>query len=293
MRRCDICHTPIPLGEDCCPNCGYRYRTERKASQSDLAVKKKKYMSQFQPHPNPASKKISVSRPTASQRSKKAYQSQKTPRSLVIAITFCIVIAMMIPGIVISVIGNIKNFLPDTEVVESGYEYFSSAAELKLSYPELAKPILTFKEKAENFLGDDSDVFLYESYDVYNGDLDSVYLSYSWYGDLDNSMDINYYYYGFDWNESVHITIPDFDQNDDSGKMMTMMAEYMGADTDEIKQLCLNLYEKNKNDFTSEHDVYDSVEYGDDCILSISLTSNVIDDHHSYLSFELVRTFEV
>ena len=30
MRKCDICSTPIPLGSNRCPNCGFIYRKERK-----------------------------------------------------------------------------------------------------------------------------------------------------------------------------------------------------------------------------------------------------------------------
>ena len=53
MRKCDICSTVIPFGEDRCPSCGFPYRPEGKLSDVDRYEKKEKYMSQFQPHPSP------------------------------------------------------------------------------------------------------------------------------------------------------------------------------------------------------------------------------------------------
>ena len=52
MRKCDICSTVIPIGTDRCPNCGFQYKPERK-----LDGQRKKYMSQFQPHPSPLDNK--------------------------------------------------------------------------------------------------------------------------------------------------------------------------------------------------------------------------------------------
>lgn len=34
MRKCDICHTPIPIGEKYCPKCGYKMPDSLKTNQA-------------------------------------------------------------------------------------------------------------------------------------------------------------------------------------------------------------------------------------------------------------------
>ena len=95
MRKCDICSTPIPLGSNRCPNCGFIYRKERKLNgrNDKREENKKEFMSQFVQHPfvNPAIKKP---KPKVTPSEEQKAKSQMKIISIIIE-SSCIIVIMI------------------------------------------------------------------------------------------------------------------------------------------------------------------------------------------------------
>lgn len=252
MRTCDICSTPIPFGTDRCPNCGYRYKPERKLNDHVRAQKKAEYMSQFQPHPSPldevkntftkmagvdwSGKIKSVSslktKPTVASRNK----NKKTIKSIVLAIVISSLIVTLIPigiGVFIG-ISNVFDGYVDSD--DYSYEWYESFDTLEMKYPEISKEVYPYREyildQANIYSGNDD---IYENYNIYGGQLDYGYLSCLLEVDgLFLDMSVERYTYDDEW--TVSYSISDFTDEGQVIKenMLQTLSKVSGESYDEM-----------------------------------------------------------
>jgi len=266
MRICDICSTPIPLGSDRCPKCGYRYREERRLNQEERKAKKAKYMSQFQQHPSPLDdlknktdtidfskvfdrlNDIKIS-PTRTQRRDGA----KTLKRIIITIVVLMAIFTVIPigvGIYMGltqVFTDLDYTISDEYEYDYVYEWYDTYDDLQYNFPELAKELDPYYNHIDNL------VFLYgdgyglsESYCVDGEVLDYAY--------IDASLEVNSNYisaqvYRYSSDVSWQETYYGYDYFDEN-EVPFINVEILKA-LSELTDVDYDWFYKNANEFVS------------------------------------------
>lgn len=216
MRTCDICSTPIPLGTDRCPNCGYRYRPEKSLNR---VSKKESYMSQFQPHPSPLdelkkgeipdfSKVYSTIKDTFNKQATRTVRPTRRKGNpfLIIPILILFMIAStFIFGVSYSFSQIFDSFDFMTEDIFEYHQHFDYYEDLPETCSYEIKPYYDRMVQ----LVDDYDIYDYgmmQSYDVYDGDDVSVWMQCSIeYEDVMVNIDYSTYEFDEPWTENYSV----------------------------------------------------------------------------------------
>lgn len=287
MRKCDICQTTIPLGQDRCPNCGYRMPKERRTnqSQSQREAKKKIYMAQFQPHPNPSNRAKNTKRMD--------WSSKKMPPKGLRKWIIPIVSVFLLPAftsLILGLVHSVSDFVVENNETEEAafpaFESFDNLTALEKAHPEIAKEISTVQKQAKEKLPNLDNCYMYESYHLEDQTLSDAYFSYSW---PDGIYDVSaiYFYYDGVWSETIEYYV--YAGGDDptlSKEVTYFMANYMEASQNDFYQACLQLFENNKNNEIMD----DSVSYKN---IDIELLLSVDEeDNWEYYDLSATREFE-
>lgn len=193
MRKCDICDTRIPFGEDRCPNCGFPYKPERKLSEEVREAKKEKYMSQFEPHPSPLDSLKKGEIPDFSKIydgvkgafNKQASRTIRPTRRkgnpfLIIPILIAFFVAStFIFGISYGITNIFEEFNSDFDIdfsdfededfYDDDYAWFESGAQLKDAYYDVYVEVEPYYNKMANYVSNTDDIM--EMYGVEYGQL--------------------------------------------------------------------------------------------------------------------------
>lgn len=285
MRKCDICQTPIPLGQDHCPNCGYRMPKERGASQSQRETKKKIYMAQFQPHPNPSNR---IKMPRQIDWANKKRMPKGIRKWIILMISIFLVPTFT--SLMIGLVRSVSDFVTENNEMEEidfpAFESFDNLVALEKAHPEIAKEISTVQEQAKKKLPNLDNCYMYESYHLEDQTLNDAYFSYSW---PDGIYDVSaiYFYYDGVWSETIEYYVYAGDDEDPtlSKEVAYFMANYMEASKNDFYRACLQLFENNKNNEILD----DNVSYKN---IDIELLFSV-DEEDNWEYYDLSATREL
>ncbi len=204
MRRCDICFTPIPAGQDTCPNCGYKLKPEKHATPEERQEKKRRYMAQFTPHPFDNS----------STEKKKQKTNSKVKLVLISLVILIIVIAVvLVAGFIIDVANTSSDVASTPSYVT---EEYGSLSALRDDYPDIAIHVDEVSQDLEECFSRvtaEDDPYTYQSFTVLDGAFASGYMTMSSFEDEDCQLDITFSNYYDDetvpWNESYEVVLDD------------------------------------------------------------------------------------
>lgn len=269
MRKCDICSTPIPLGQDRCPNCGYIYRAETKVNGENpdtklnttrKDAKMQQYMSQFQQHPFVKS---------VTNSSKKLYKTphnysfqMKRPVIIGCIVAFCIlfIIGNVVPSI-IEIVDNFDGQYDEIADYEEDIEQFDDIEILRSSYAEIAEQMEPYYKRLMDYPYNMEISHMYENYQVDDDEFDSGYMSIDFFeGEIFYNKTI--YNFGFGWDETFQMS-KTFEKDKFYNKQA--MKEYATlADVDDtlLYERCLEAYETAavEDDYCSSIAYYDEYE---------------------------------
>lgn len=239
MRKCDICSTPIPLGSNRCPNCGFIYRKERKLNgrNDKREENKKEFMSQFVQHPfvNPTIKK---SKPKVTPSEEQKAKSQMKIITIVIAISIAVrVLGNLIP----MVIDFVDEAVEEYQEPALAYQSYQNIEVLRFDYPDIADKIQPYYDRLLDYPDSLGEAVFYEDYQLVDEELTSVYMSLDFF-DHDNDYTRTFYNYGDRWDETISISKElnkgGFYSKDDIQKMATLA----DVDAEQLYERCLEIY---------------------------------------------------
>lgn len=252
MRKCDICSTPIPHGQNRCPNCGYIYRPD--ASSQVNKQKKEDYMAQFQPHP--------IGDETAPKENKPVFSKKKSHRNMLGILAIVIVVLVIGLGVGLFAAISQSDFLdldidqaipvPDFgNEVETFYDFNT----LKMEYPEIAGEMQNYYDLAQEEIGYQDADFI-EVYEIEDGQLTSAYMNWEIEKKEDMEYEYSLYDFGTGWQYSIDLCYdeevgePQFKEAD-----FQVLATFMNVDVSELYSFCMNYYahEKAGKDFGFEN----------------------------------------
>lgn len=240
MRKCDICSTPIPLGSNRCPNCGFIYRKERKLNgrNDKREENKKEFMSQFVQHPfvNPMIKKPKP-KITPSEEHKAIFQIK------IIAIVIAIITVV---GVLSNLIPMVISFIDETveeyQEPAKAFQSYQNIEVLRFDYPDIADKIQPYYDRLLDYPDSLGDAVFYENYELVDEQLTISYMSLDFF-DNESSYTKTIYNYGNEWEESISIS-KQFNEsgfyNKDDIKEMATLAD---VDAKQLYERCFEIYE--------------------------------------------------
>lgn len=168
--KCDVCLTPIPLGKDECPNCGYKIKTTH-INTYDASGKGHDHI---QVHSKNIQKRV-MNKQTS-------YKNMKTIKQIIVMTLSIIVLIGAFAPVIVSLLGNIDIFNEDIsvyedlsyeEAIEEGYDEDNTISSAYLFEDDL-------KEMMEDL--EYSDITCYEHINKYDEDASlTAYTSVSGY----------------------------------------------------------------------------------------------------------------
>lgn len=239
MRKCDICSTPIPLGSNRCPNCGFIYRKERKLNgrNDKREENKKEFMSQFVQHPfvNPTIKK---SKPKVTPSEEQKAKSQMKIITIVIAISIAVgVLGNLIP----MVIDFVDEAVEEYQEPALAYQSYQNIEVLRFDYPDIADKIQPYYDRLLDYPDSLGEAVFYEDYQLVDEVLTSSYMNLDFF-DNDSSYTKTIYNYGNKWEETISISKQfnksGFYSKDDIKEMATLA----DVDAKQLYERCLEIY---------------------------------------------------
>lgn len=240
MRKCDICSTPIPLGSDRCPNCGFIYRKERKLNERNdkREENKKEFMSQFVQHPfvNPTIKKPKP-KITPSEEHKAIFQMK-----IIYIVISIIAVVGVLSNLIPMVIGFIDETVEEYQEPAKAFQSYQNIEVLRFDYPDIADKIQPYYDRLLDYPDSLGDAVFYESYELVDEELISSYMSLDFF-DNDSSYTKTIYNYGDEWEESISIS-KQFNEsgfyNKDNIQKMATLAD---VDAKQLYERCFEIYE--------------------------------------------------
>lgn len=300
MRRCDICSTPIPPGENRCPNCGYIYRPETKTIEEKKASeeRKRKYMSQFEFHPMPK-----TNRPRKTVLNGRVMGRRRT--GVIIGVITVLIVVFIGLGVVFNLVadGGLPSLFGDTEhfddilwddddVIE-----YEDMASLEADYPDVAEEIRPYYDQVVTIGEPNYSVdYLYESYEVEDQAFSSAYMSSSFTINDELYFDYTVYNFGFGgWtkdlqlNKYVEENPVSFTLND-----FAQVAEILSLDQEDLYDFCQEMFETKIADIHSLDDQssYATAQYNRYTVSLYVEVSEESDDVSHYASFSFTQDMD-
>lgn len=137
--KCDVCQTKIPLGQDTCPNCGYKMRVSH-ASAYDASGKTHNH--------------IQVNKDYTRVRTRARNKSHKFKQIFMVVI----VVSLIVPvtSFIVFILGNISTEEPSYQIQEEIYQQYID--------DETVEEALNFEQDFVQYLSDNdySDIFVKE-----------------------------------------------------------------------------------------------------------------------------------
>lgn len=137
--KCDVCQTKIPLGQDTCPNCGYKMRVNH-ASAYDASGKTHNH--------------IQVNKDYTRVRTRTRNKSHKFKQIFMVVI----VVSLIVPvtSFIVFILGNISTEEPSYQIQEEIYQQYID--------DETVEEALNFEQDFVQYLSDNdySDIFVKE-----------------------------------------------------------------------------------------------------------------------------------
>lgn len=238
MRKCDICQTPIPLGQDRCPNCGYRYRPERKTTPETREVAKQQYMSQFQPHPTPIKPRVK-SRPAQPQRKVRSGGVGKVFKKVILICLMVFCLISLATTVVRVGLNSISDLLSEHETLS-----FSDITELEQEYPEAADDVKEQMKYLQALFPEYAISDYYQYYQVTDDVLNYAYLSCdidSWTNRGTLTQVILSCFDG-EWYREAELHFSHFDQKKVEESDFSLIGRLFNIELTPLYQACMNLY---------------------------------------------------